>query len=113
MNKKRGPVSYSTYQEAKDRINELEQRLLVEETHGEKYRDRIAMLEGQELGFMKTSLEYKRRIALLEAVAEEAEMLVMADNKADNYVDFTDLEQYLYAAGYLKEQDYSNQQVPS
>lgn len=44
------------------------------------------------------------RIAELEAVAEEAEMLVIADNKADNYVDFTDLEQYLYAAGYLKEQ---------
>ena len=28
---------------------------------------RIALLEAEELGFMKTSLEYKRRIALLEA----------------------------------------------
>jgi hypothetical protein len=51
----------------------------------------------------KRTAELHKRIALLEAVAEEAEMLVMADNKADNYVDFTDLEQYLYAAGYLKE----------
>jgi hypothetical protein len=32
---------------------------------------RIALLEAQELGFMKTSLEYKRRIALLEAALEK------------------------------------------
>lgn len=35
-------------------------------------QERIALLEAVELGFMKTSLEYKRRITLLEAQERHA-----------------------------------------
>jgi uncharacterized small protein (DUF1192 family) len=49
MNKKRGPVSYSTYQEAKDRIKELEAKIDADDCElleaNENQRQRISLLE--------------------------------------------------------------------
>jgi len=44
----------------------------------------------------------KARIAELEAVAEEAESLFRMYGHQDWCLEFTDLEQFLLAAGYLK-----------
>lgn len=75
--KKRGPVSYSTYQEAKDRIAELEATIC-----------RIS--GGESMG----------RIALLEAVAEAAVIVCqLVDEKASMVYGL--LERPLRAAGYL------------
>jgi hypothetical protein len=86
----------------KARIAELEQRLLVEETHGEKYRARIALLEEQ-LNSPVTKSEWQEqqaRIAELEAVAEAAVQAVT--NKHGIWKGQT-LPQALRAAGYLKD----------
>jgi len=49
-----------------------------------------------------TEASLKARIAELEAVAEEAESLFRMYGHQDWCLEFTDLEQFLLAAGYLK-----------
>ena len=74
----------------------------VEELEAEIERRKVAWDENWMLNNAASAANGKR-IALLEAVAEEAESLFRMYGHQDWCLEFTDLEQFLLAAGYLKE----------
>ena len=64
---------------------------------------RVEELEYYNLGLANESCAQQSRIRELEAVAEEAESLFRMYGHQDWCLEFTDLEQFLLAAGYLNE----------
>jgi hypothetical protein len=64
---KERPMDFETERASQSEIDAAVAEITARLKAADAKEERIALLEAEELGFMKTSLEYKRRIALLEA----------------------------------------------